>query len=525
VTLPPVIQAMCQPAFYPHRPGDVSLVQTHISYVFLADGEVYKVKKPVRFSFLDFSTLSLRRHYCYEEVRLNQRLAGDVYLGVVGIRPSAGWFSLADPDDPAIVEYAVHMRRLPEDRMLSRLLAGGSVSTEMLDELVRRLAAFHGDARCDADVIANGRPDAVRAIIEENFSAMRPFRGRTISTFDDDQIQRFARGFLARETDLLARRQKERRIRECHGDLHADHICFTDPLVIFDCIEFSERFRYCDVASEIAFLAMDLDYHDRPALADYFIEKYAEISLDGDLTRLIPFYKCYRAYVRGKVDSLTSSEVEIEAVDRETARGRARRHFELAYRYTWIDHPRLIAIGGLSGTGKTTIAAALAGRTGFAHFSSDVVRKEIAGLRPETDARENYGRGLYDPDHTARTYRTLLDRADQQLGAGRGVILDATFQRRMDRDAVRELASRRGLPLVFVECRCGENTIRTRLHERKGGASDADWEVFRKQKACYESVSTDEAGDRIEIDTARPTAEVVAEIEHVLRGEDAGGLG
>jgi hypothetical protein len=513
VNLPPLIEAMRQPGFYPHRPTAVSLVQTHISYVFLADAEVYKVKKPVRFSFLDFSTLARRRHFCHEEVRLNRRLADRVYLGVVGIRPDGASFSLCDVDHPEAVEYAVRMRRLPEDRILTRLLTTGSVTAAMIDDLAERLVAFHRRSRSDEVVNENGRPEAVRAIIEENFAAVRPFRDRTIASFDDDRIQRFARAFLAREAELFARRQRQHRIREGHGDLHSEHICLTDPPVIFDCIEFNERFRYCDVASEIAFLAMDLDFHDQSGLAERLVGRYAALSADPDLSRLMPFYKCYRAYVRGKVDSLTSAEDEVEAADREAARTSARRHFALACRYAWADRPYLIAVGGLSGTGKSTVAAALADRTGFVHLSSDVIRKELAGLPADASAKAPYARDLYDREHTARTYRALLERAGRHLGAGRGVILDATFQRRADRDAVRGVARRKSSALLFVECRSGEDDVRRRLAARAGGPSDADWEVFRRQKALYEPFGAEEREERLELDTSKPLGEIIVEVE------------
>lgn len=517
MSLPPIIEAMRRPGFYPHRPSAVALVQTHISYVFLADAEVYKVKKPVRFTFLDFSTVTRRRHFCHEEVRLNRRLAGEVYLGVVGIRPAGASFHLTEADDPEAVEYAVHMRRLPEDRILTRLLATKAATTSMIDDLAERLVAFHRASRSDHAVNANGSPAAVRAIIEENFAAVRPFRDRTVSAADDDRIREFAREFLVREADLLRRRQRESRIREGHGDLHSEHICLTDPPVIFDCIEFNERFRYCDVASEIAFLAMDLDYNDRPDLAERLVERYATLAKDSDFVRLIPFYKCYRAYVRGKVDSLTSAEEEVEAEDRKAAHDGARRHFGLAYRYTWSELPGLIVICGLSGSGKSTIAAALAERTGFAHLNSDVVRKEIAGLPREAGANAPFGTGLYDLEHTVRTYQSLFAGADRQLGTGGGIILDATFQRRADRDAVREVARRRSVPVLFVECGCSEDAARRRLAARRGGPSDADWQIYLRQKTTYEPFGADEREELLRIDTSKPLGEILAELERRLR--------
>ena len=335
-----LIAAMQRPEFYPHGPAEVALVQTHISYVFLAGSEVYKVKKAVRFPFLDFSTLERRRFFCAEELRLNRRLAPDVYLEVVGIRHSNSGYRITAEDDEDAVEYAVHMRRLPSDRILTELLERGEATPGLIDTLVDLLARFHAEARADDEVIAGGNPSSVARLLENNFSSARRFRGQSISGGDDDAIQAFSHRFLAANDTLLRRRQDERRIRECHGDLHTEHVCCTDPIAIFDCIEFDAGLRNCDVAAEIAFLKMDLDYHDRADLADRMVSRYSSITGDADLRTLIPFYACYRAYVRGLVDSLTAAEQEVAPSEREAATHRAKRHFDLAYRYTWATNAR-----------------------------------------------------------------------------------------------------------------------------------------------------------------------------------------
>jgi aminoglycoside phosphotransferase family enzyme len=431
---------MLRPEMYPRRPATVDLVQTHISYVFLAGDEVYKVKKPVRFSFVDFSTLERRRHFCHEEVRLNRRLAPHVYLGVVAICRAGAAYRLGAEDDDAAVEYAVRMRRLPADRTLDQLLDRGEVTPAMIDQLARRLAEFHRRAEAGPQVTANGDVAAIAAVLEDNYGGMRPFRGTTIAAADDDAIQEFSRDFLRRQAPLFRRRQAQHRIRDCHGDLHSEHICFDGEPIIFDCIEFNPKFRYCDTASEIAFLAMDLDYHERPELARHLASVYAVHADDPELPGLVPFYQCYRAYVRGKVDSLKSAEEEVEAAERERARTSAQRHFALAYRYTWAYRPCLVAIAGLSGTGKSALASVLQTRTGFVHINSDVVRKRLAGLDAEARVAVGYERGLYSTEHSRRTYAAMLAAAEVHLRAGRGVILDATFQRRADRDAARALA-------------------------------------------------------------------------------------
>jgi uncharacterized protein len=520
LSLPALIAAMLRPQTYPHAPAAVELVQTHISYVFLAGSEVYKIKKPVRFSFLDFSTLDQRRLVCHEEVRLNRRLAPDTYLGVVAICPGGSGYRFGPDNDPAAVEYAVHMRRLPAERMLDYLLDRAAVSTAMIDQIARRLARFHRDAAAGPEMTANGDPAAVWAVLQDNFSGVRRFRDITIPARDDDAVQTFSSDFLRRNDVLFRQRQAQHRVRECHGDLHAEHICFAPEPIIFDCVEFSPRFRYCDTASEIAFLAMDLDFHGHPALAAHLVAEYARCADDPDLPRLVPFYQCYRAYVRGKVDSLKSAEEEVEPAERERARTGARRHFALAYRYTWAYSRALVVIAGLSGTGKSAVAAALQSRTGFVHINSDVVRKRLAGLDTEQRAVAAYGAGWYSSEHSERTYEAMLAEARECLAAGRGVLLDATFQRRASRATARALAAAQGVPFLLVECMCSDDEVRRRLAERQqsgAGPSDADWSVHLEQRRRFEPIRADEGNDHLLLDTAVPLPEIASAVEQALR--------
>lgn len=514
--LPPVVRAMSQPGFYARPPARVELLQTHISYVFLAGDDVYKLKKPVRFAFLDFSTLERRRHFCHEEVRLNRRLAGDVYRDVVAICPRNGGFALAPEDRGDAVEYVVHMRRLPAERMLAYLLDHGGVDTDLIDAIASRLAAFHAGADTGPEIARGGDPAVIAKLLDDDFREVDAFHGHTIAADDDEAIRRFCREFLRRHDALLRRRQGEGRIRDGHGDLHAEHICCVDPLIIFDCIEFNPRFRHRDVAAEIAFLAMDLVYHRRSDLAERLVARYAAETSDPELPLLVPFYACQRAYIRGKVDSLKSVDTAVDAAARDAARASAMAHFALAYRYTWAYTPRLVVVVGVSGSGKSTVAAALEERTGFAHINSDTTRKRLAGLPPT--ARP--GPALYSAERSAATYAAMYEAAKRELASGRGAILDATFQRRSHRDNARDVARRAGVPVVFVECVCDEKEIRRRLTERtrrNADASDADWAVYQQQRANYEEFAPDEQRDRVVIDTTMPRAPQVALIESVMR--------
>lgn len=520
MSLPDAVAWLRRADAYPHAPRSVQVVQTHISWVFLAGSEVYKIKKPVRFSFLDFSTPALRLHDCREEIRLNRRLAPDMYRGVVAICRAGDHYRFGAEDDPDAVEYAVHMRRLADDSLLITLLQQGRVTAAMIDRVVARLAEFHQHADAGPAVAANGDPAAIWRVLADNFAGVRPFREHTIGAFEDDAIQTFARDFLAQHDALFRRRQSEQRIRDGHGDLHCEHICFEREVLIFDCVEFNTQFRYCDVASEVAFLAMDLEFRGRPDLADHLGSCYAAATGDADLIRLLPFYMCYRAYVRGKVASLKSAEPEVPGDEQAAARSDAGNHFALAYRYTWRPYPALVVMSGLSGTGKSNLAERLAQRIGLTHVSSDVVRKHLAGLPIDVPSEPAARPDLYTPALSARTYAAMLERADALLGAHRGVILDATFMRRADREAARALAAARGVPVLVIECRCDPGVVRTRLTQRVQagvGSSDADWHVYEEQRRRFEAFTPSEAGGHLAIDTTSGTAEAVRSVEIALR--------
>lgn len=518
-TFTELVDALRDPTTYPHHPAAVELCQTHISCVFLAGDEVYKIKKPVQFSFLDFSTLERRRHFCHEEVRLNRRLAAPVYLGVVAIVRNEAGFHFADESHPEAIEYAVHMRRLPPRRTLDVLLADNVATTTMIDLVAERLVAFHHEAPTNQTITANGSASGIGRILADNFSNGKPFRNITVADYEDDLIQRATLHFIEANRSLLEQRQAQGRIRDCHGDLHADHICFADQLLIYDCIEFNTQFRYIDVASDIAFLAMDLEFLGRADLSQHFVDHYVELSGDRAISNLLPFYACYRAYVRGKVDSLKSVEPEVGSAERAGAADSARRHFDLAYRYAWSLAPRLIVVMGPSGSGKSTLAEALSQHLGFAHLNSDIIRKQLAGVGLTQRNQDIRGVSLYTPEYSQRTYETMESQALQMLASGRGVVLDATYQHRDER---RKLVTRTraiGKPVVLVECQCDESVLRERLRqraERDDSASDATWEIYQQQMLGYEPPTSAEADLLVCADTTGGTKAACDRVERTM---------
>jgi hypothetical protein len=495
---------MTEKEFYPHRPAQVELRQTHISYVFLAGEYVYKVKKPVRFAFLDYSTLRKRFHFCLEEVRLNRRLAPKIYLAVVPIYQEKEGFFLAE-DSPhvepsAVREYAVKMLRLPEGQILNRLLKEGQVGKADISAIAKELVSFHLSAATEQASIY-GAPEAIRRLVAENFKETECFVGKTISQKMFHKIQEYSLDFLNVHADLFKSRIQDGKVREGHGDLRAEHICLTDEIAIFDCVEFAEGLRYCDVASEVAFLAMDLDFLSAPDLSEHLAAEYAEMGHDEALSLLLPYYKCYRAYVRGKVESLKSQEQEVPQNERKGASDRSQRYFSLAYRYVHRT-PRLamLIVCGMVGTGKSTVALMLADLTGFQLLNSDLVRKRLADVSPTERVAEGYRRGIYSDSFTRLTYQTLLAEAERSLKAGRGVIVDGTFKEGENRRLFLTQAANMGIPVSFIECRAREEEIFHRLKQREkesGQVSDADWQVYLRQRSEFTSLT--EIPDRIHL--------------------------
>lgn len=326
-----LVHALQNPKAYPHKPREIELIQTQISFVFLTGDYVYKVKKPVDFGFLDFTTLEKRRFYCYQEVMLNRRLCPDTYLGVVAITREGEDFLVEGSGKE--VEYAVKMHRLPHQRMMDELLQSDQVTPEMMQRVAERLAKFHRQAEISEQLASIGGLDTVARNAEENFVQTKSYVNKTISEEQYERIKDYSYSFIERSSPLFAERVKRGRIRDCHGDLHAAHICFGNGLCIFDCIEFNDRFRYIDVASEVAFLAMDLDCYSRPDLARRFVDAYVDISRDRELLQLLDFYKCYRAYVRGKVEGFKLDDPHISEEEKTRVLVRSSRYFDLAESY------------------------------------------------------------------------------------------------------------------------------------------------------------------------------------------------
>jgi aminoglycoside phosphotransferase family enzyme len=330
--LPELVQALLNPGIYPDPVTEVEMMQTQMSFVFLTGEYVYKIKKPVDLGYLDYTTLQKRQFYCQREVELNRRLCPEVYLAVVAINQDKGDYSIDGKGKS--IEYAVKMLYLPQDAMLNVLLKKGRVSAEMMAGVAGKLAEFHSRAATNEVISDFGDIESIITNTEENFIQTVRYIGNTIPQKRYRQIKDYTNGFIESKVALFYERIADGRIKDCHGDLHAAHICFGDDIYIYDCIEFNDRFRYCDTASEVAFLAMDLDNYGRADLSKNFIDAYTDLSGDKDLLKMLDFYKCYRAYVRGKVESFKLDDPHIPEEEKAEARAAATRYFELAESYT-----------------------------------------------------------------------------------------------------------------------------------------------------------------------------------------------
>ncbi len=522
MTPPNLIAAMTEPAFYPQRPRSVEFRQTHISRVFLAGDFVYKIKKPLRLSFLDYSTLERRYHFCQEEVRLNRRLTPRVYLGVFAIMRRGEGFALganpAERLDSNAAEYAVKMRRLPDERNLERLVRANRIDPAGMRRIAPVLAKFHAGAARDRS-IEYGRADAIGQSIATNLEECRAFVGDTIGEREFNWISRFNRTFIENHRKFLDRRAREGMVRDGHGDLRSEHICVREEIDVIDCVEFNEGLRYADIASDLAFLLMDLDRLEAPALGHHLLRDYlAEIG-DTGLIRLLAFYKCYRAVVRGKVGSLKARQSELPPTQRSRAGESARDYFAAAYRYAKAGSPTLIVICGLPACGKSTIAQAMAERSGFAVFNSDVIRKRLAGKNPTERAAVGWGEDIYSADFTAATYKALADEAAKSLRGGDGVILDATYKDVAERMRLRDLAGEVAVPIVFAQCTVTDEQAKQRLAARAlqpDAVSDATWEIYLQHKAAFTPFGPEFAGCHLRVDGAADPIDSACEIERFI---------
>lgn len=549
-----LLEQLTRPRAFPYELAEsesIPVIQTHASAVLLAGERAYKLKKAQDFGFFNYSTPHLRRRFCEQEVVLNSRLAPDVYQGVAPVLAEAagtlrfgptcapGQIPLPETelDGARVIDYAVVMQRLPEEATLAHRVAAQTATPALMAIIAEPVARFHASIPTNKHISEFGALSSIRANWDENFEQMRPYIGCSLDQATFDRLSSYIYAFMEGYAELFSTRVREQHIRDCHGDLRLQHVyIFEQPggaapsIFVVDCIEFNERFRYSDVAAEVAFLMMELDAAGRSDLSRAFIEAYVSFSGDATLYELLPFYACYRACVRGKVLSFQLDQAEVPEAQRESARQEAEAFFSLAASYaSGPTRPTLLLVGGLMGTGKSTIAEKLHQQLGWTLLSSDTTRKQLAGLehaQPRTDA---FGEGIYSSEWNARTYQTLLNQAARVLAAGHSVILDATFARVAYRNAAAQEATLHGANLVFVECRSSRDLALARLAKRwearlasqptlSSSASDARPDLYDAQAEAWQPFYPEEepAIEHLTISTSLPLSSNLTRILDAL---------
>ena len=524
--MPEYVRALLNPALYSHAPDSVELVQTHLSYVFLAGDRVFKTKKPVNFGFIDQVELEERRLNCEREVVLNSRLSSGVYLGVLKLlRLSDDSYTLTEDEPPAgaeIVEYAVEMTRLPDDRILANLLERDEVPPTLMRRLAARLLEFHEQADVVPNDPAFAGAEAQRNWWAREYSEAEGFIGSTWEPTDAATMRSYVVPLIEREAALFDQRLADGRVIDGHGDLHAMHVyLIDDEIVIVDCLEFTEwfQFRLEDAGYDIAFLAMDLEARGHRALGEEVAGRYIAAAGDETMSVLQPLHRSFRAFVRGKVESIGAHAPEVPPEQQAALARSASRYFALASKFVErAADPLLIVVAGVSGTGKSTVGATLAARIGAAYVSSDVVRKSLAGIPAREHVPAERTAEVYGAQMSARTYAELRERAASHLAAGRPVVLDATHSKVTERAAALQLARDAGLPALIAELRITDDDALARIAERASdplATSDATAEVYAAQTESFEPISASE-GVHLALDASQDLDDLVDEIADSL---------
>jgi len=488
-----LLDSLRNPLFYDEPVRSIEVIQTHISYVALTGDYAYKIKKPVNLGFLDFSTLEKRRYYCEEEVRLNKRLCPSVYLGVLPVTKDDDVLRVNGEGE--VVDYVVKMKQFPQDDLMCNLLEKGEVDEDVIDRICSILVDFYNKGERSGSISSYGSVYSIKVNIDENFNQTESFVDVTIPRSTYMFLREVNNEFLSRRRHVFNERMRSGFIRDCHGDLHSGNIVVSDDDVyIFDCIEFNDRFRYSDVAADIGFLAMDLDYRNQPYLSSHLIDRYIELTGDKDVLNVLNFYKSYRAYVRGKVLSFQLNDPVIGKDKYKKITEDASRYFDLSSYYASLFtydlrrvKPFMIITSGLTGTGKSTVAKKITIDYNAEYLNTDIIRKEGSG-DVFKHQYEEYNKGLYQPDRVDDVYDKMFKRCRGYLDLNRGVVLDGTFIKSKHRTNVKAISQEYKADLVMVHCVCPEDTVRKRLDERmkRRSVSDGRWEIYLSQRRSFE---------------------------------------
>lgn len=503
-----LIHAMQQPATYPHPVDQVVMRETHISWVFLAGDFAYKIKKPVNFGFLDYSTLEARHHFCQLEMQLNQRLAADIYLDVLPISGDASTPVLGDASAP--FEYALKMRRFDDEQLLNALHQRGELREEHLIQLADQIAEFHLQQQPATPPEDLGTPAAVWAPVAQNFEQIRALLQDDSALKQLELLEAWSKDTFARFEDLIIERRANGKVCACHGDLHLGNTTLWQGQVLaFDCIEFNDAFRWCDVISDLAFLLMDLEDRGLQGMAQITLNHYLEQTGDYQGLQLLCFYKVYRALVRAKVGLFRLAQPGLDDEDKAAILRQYRSYTDLAESYTDFHPPYLMITHGFSGSGKSTLTTNVVRELGGIRIRSDVERKRLFGLKPQQKSHAELADGIYTAEATAQTYQRLTELADLGLRACYPVTLDATNLKKAQRHQLLAVAENLGLPSLIISLKADEATLRRRLKKRMDEGekvAEADLKVLELQLQTHEPLEGEELTCSVTVDTDAPAA-------------------
>jgi len=510
-SIPPLIQQMLQPEFYPHQVKEpIELVQTHISYVLLTGDYAYKLKKPLNFGFLDYSTLEKRQHFCQEELRLNQRGAAELYLEVLPCTVVGEQYQLGGTGEP--VEYVLKMLQFPNETLFSKMFEQGQLNEALLEELGRVVAQYHDTKTETNDYIRSfGEVEQIRAAFDENYEQTQKYIGGPQTHEQFEETKQYTDQFFAQCQQLFKSRIQNNYIRECHGDLHLGNIClWKDKIWLFDCIEFNEPFRFVDVMFDIAYAVMDLEGQQRQDLSNAYLNTYVEVTGDWEGLQVLPIYLSRQSYVRAKVTSFLLDDPSVPSSVKEKVGKTAANYYKLAWEYTKPRQGRIILMSGMSGSGKSTTARYLARQLGAIQIRSDAVRKHLAGI----GLLERGGDDLYTPQMTQKTYARLLELGILLASEGYVVILDAKYDKQQLREEAIAQAKEHQLPLQIISCTAPLEVLQQRLDDRTGDIADATADLLESQFEQAEPLTEQEKPLVKILDTTQP---IEAQLKDVIR--------
>jgi len=488
-----LIKYMQKPNFFGKDVRSVKIIETHISYVFLTGNFAYKIKKPVNYGFLDFSTLEKRQFYCKKELKLNKRLCPEMYIEILPITKINNKIDLNGVGK--VIEYTLKMKEFPQELIMNNLLKKEKINKNDIKKINKILINFYKSTKTTDEINIYGKIENIKKNIIENFDQTKPFIDKSISKDKYDYIKSVVNLFFKKREYVFDNRILNKHIHDCHGDLHTGNIIISkNDINIFDCIEFNKRFRYCDTASDIGFLSMDLDYQNHPYISSFLIKDYIKKSNDRNILQILNFYKSYRAYVRGKVISFNFNNINKKEYN--VFLNKAIKYFDLSKYYTSLieielkrKKPLLIIVCGLTGTGKSTLSMKLSIDYNAKVINTDVIRKKSSKINIYEKHHNEINTGLYSYKKILDTYKKVIEHARQFLKNNENVIIDATFQKNEYREMVDEIAKEFSIKPFFIQCTAPDYIIKNWLKDRQKTrtVSDGRWDIYIYQKKIFES--------------------------------------